>query len=71
MDEESETYDTLFHLALKVGFSKTKIIKEFIIIETINITQSFSNDQTEPLEVPMNRAPCTLNELLNNTLNNS
>ena len=68
-----ENYDQLFHLGLKVGFSKSKNIKEYIIIEkneTINISQNLSNYQegSESLPVYVNKQ-ITLNEVLNNTLN--
>ena len=68
-----ENYDQLFHLGLKVGFSKSKNIKEYIIIEkneTVNISQNLSNYQegSESLPVYVNKQ-ITLNEVLNNTLN--
>ena len=68
-----ENYDQLFHLGLKVGFSKSKNIKEYIIIEkneTVNISQNLSNYQegSESLPVYVNKQ-ITLKELLNNTLN--
>ena len=63
-------YDSMYHLGLKIGFSKSKNIKTYIIVEkneVINISENLSNykEGAESLGVYVNKQQ-TLNEFLAN-----